>query len=190
MPAADLRARRFGHVLLPATRLDTDHPSRSRGQRPRGIPRPPAPGTRTRTAGLLDRLKAAARKNARLKQQATAARATGLAGLAGLAADANGFQAVTATTDGGADEARVLATAVRDRLSVGTPGAVGVGTHAAVIVVALNKAGRETGQNAASPVKQFLAGRGGSPEPAQGGGLPADRLADALAELPRLIRER
>ncbi|MFJ2585043.1 DHHA1 domain-containing protein [Streptomyces sp. NPDC087538] len=185
MPAADLRARRFGHVLLPATRLDTDHPSRSRGQRPRGIPRPPAPGTRT--AGLLDRLKAADRKNARLKQQATTARATGLAG---LASDANGFQAVTATTDGGADEARALATAVRDRLSVGTPGAVGVGTHAVVIVVALNKAGRETGLNAASPVKQFLAGRGGSPEPAQGGGLPADRLADALAELPRLIRER
>ncbi|MCX5107788.1 DHHA1 domain-containing protein [Streptomyces sp. NBC_00378] len=135
----------------------------------------------------MDRLKAADRKNARLKQQATAARATGLAG---LASDANGFQAVTATTDGGADEARALATAVRDRLSVGTPGAVGVGTHAVVIVVALNKAGRETGLNAASPVKQFLAGRGGSPEPAQGGGLPADRLADALAELPRLIRER
>ncbi|MFB6876963.1 hypothetical protein [Streptomyces sp. NPDC056323] len=45
--------------------------------------------------------------------------------------------------------------------------------------------------NAASLVKQLLTGRGGgSPELAQGGGLPADRLADTLAELPRPVRRR
>ncbi|MET8745984.1 DHHA1 domain-containing protein [Streptomyces sp. NPDC004728] len=112
-------------------------------------------------------------------------------GLAGLAVDSNGIQVVTATTDGGADEARALATAVRDRLPVGAPGAVGLGTDTGIIVVALNKAGRETGLNAASLVKQLLTGRGGgSPELAQGGGPPADRLAGTLTELPRLVRRR
>lgn len=105
--------------------------------------------------------------------------------------DANGIQVVTATTYGGADDARTLATAVRDRLPAGAPGAVGVGTDAGIIVVALNKAGRETGLNAASLVKQLLTGRGGgSPELAQDGGPPADRLADTLAELPCLVRRR
>ncbi|MFD7383481.1 alanine--tRNA ligase [Streptomyces anulatus] len=141
-----------------------------------------------RIAGLLDRLKAADRENARLKQQATAARA---AELAGGGADVDGVRVVTATAGGGADEARALATAVRDRLPVGTPGAVGIGTGTGVVVVALNKAAREAGLNAAALVKQLLGGRGGgSPELAQGGGLEADRLADTLAELPRVIAGR
>ncbi|MEW1552235.1 alanine--tRNA ligase, partial [Streptomyces tsukubensis] len=60
-------------------------------------------------AALLDRLKTADRENARLKQQATTARA---AELATGSVDANGVQVVTATTEGGADEARSLADAV------------------------------------------------------------------------------
>ncbi|MFD3555897.1 hypothetical protein ACFWWA_27930 [Streptomyces goshikiensis] len=86
---------------------------------------------------------------------------------------------VTATANGGADEARALATAVRDRLPAGAPGAVGVGAEAGVVVVALNKAALEAGLNAAALVKQPLGARGG--------GLAADRLADTLAELPRLM---
>ncbi|NEE21949.1 hypothetical protein G3M58_87750, partial [Streptomyces sp. SID7499] len=64
-------------------------------------------------------------------------------------------------------------------------------TGTGVVVVALNKAAREAGLNAAALVKQLLGGRGGgSPELAQGGGLEADRLADTLAELPRVIAGR
>lgn len=150
-------------------------------------PRAELPG---KIAGLLDRLKAVDRENVRLKQQATAARA---AGLAGGMIDANGVQVVTATVtaEDGAGEARALATAVRDHLPVGTPGAVGIGTGAGVVVIALNKAARAAGLNAAALVKQLLGGRGGgSPELAQGGGLAADRLADTLAELPRVIGGR
>lgn len=62
-----------------------------------GAPRAELP---EKIAGLLDRLKAADRENARLKQQATTARA---ADLADGAVDANGVQVVTATSDGGAD---------------------------------------------------------------------------------------
>ncbi|RSS84317.1 alanine--tRNA ligase [Streptomyces sp. WAC06614] len=150
-----------------------------------GAPRAELP---EKIAGLLDRLKAADRENARLKQQVTTARA---AELAGNAVDATGVQVVVTTAEGGAEEARALATAVRDRLPVATPGAVGVGTAAGVVVVALNKAAREAGLNAAALVKQLLGGRGGgSPELAQGGGLAADRLADTLAELPRLVGSR
>ncbi|MYS07447.1 alanine--tRNA ligase [Streptomyces sp. SID6041] len=150
-----------------------------------GAPRAELP---EKIAGLLDRLKAADRENARLKQQATTARA---AELAAGAADANGVQVVTATAEGGADEARALATAVRDRLPAVVPGAVGIGTRAGVVVVALNKAAQEEGLNAASLVKQLLGGRGGgSPQLAQGGGLSADRLTDTLAELPRVIGTR
>ncbi|MFF2775946.1 hypothetical protein ACFVU3_13650 [Streptomyces sp. NPDC058052] len=96
-----------------------------------------------------------------------------------------------ALAEGGADEARALAAAVRDRLPAGLPGAVGIGTEAGMVVLVLRKAAREAGLNAASPVKQLLGGRGeGSPGLAQGGGLSADRLADTLAELPRVIAGR
>ncbi|MEW1633631.1 alanine--tRNA ligase [Streptomyces sp. NPDC093801] len=150
-----------------------------------GAPRAELP---EKIAGLLDRLKAADRENARLKQQATTVRA---AALARSAVDANGVQVVVTTADGGGDEARALATAVRDRLSAAMPGVVGVGTAAGVVVVALNKAAREAGLHAASLVKQLLGGRGGgSPELAQGGGLAAERLADTLAQLPRLVGSR
>ncbi|MFI9296647.1 hypothetical protein [Streptomyces gardneri] len=98
--------------------------------------------------------------------------------------DVNGVQVVTATAEGGGPWLPPSATA----FPVGAPGAVGIGTAAGVVVVALNKAAHEAGLNAASLVKQLLGGRGGgSPEPARGGGLAADRLADTLAELPRVI---
>uniref|UniRef100_UPI000BF132A0 alanine--tRNA ligase n=1 Tax=Streptomyces sp. ms184 TaxID=1827974 RepID=UPI000BF132A0 len=75
-----------------------------------GAPRAELPD---RIAGLLDRLKAADRENARLKQQATSARADELAE---AAAEANGVRIVTTTAEGSAQEARALALAVRDRL--------------------------------------------------------------------------
>ncbi|MFF8831208.1 alanine--tRNA ligase [Streptomyces sp. NPDC015131] len=145
-----------------------------------GAPRAELPD---RIAGLLDRLKAADRENARLKQQATLGRA---AALAGGATEVDGTLLVTATTEGAAGEARALATAVRDRLPGARAGAVAVGTPAGVVVVALNKAALAAGLSAADLVKRLLDGRGGgSPELAQGGGVDGERLERTLAEMPR-----
>ncbi|MGW4256445.1 alanine--tRNA ligase, partial [Streptomyces californicus] len=131
-----------------------------------GAPRAELPD---RIAGLLDRLKAADRENARLKQQATTARA---GDLAGAAADVNGVRTVTTTVPGTAQEARALALAVRDRLPADVPGAVAVGTEDGALVLTLNARARQSGLNASDLVKRLLDGRGGgSPETAQGGGL-------------------
>ncbi|MEU1820223.1 alanine--tRNA ligase [Streptomyces roseifaciens] len=139
-------------------------------------------------AGLLDRLKAADRENARLKARATAAQA---AEVAGRAVDAGGTLVVTTTVDGTTDEARALALAVRDRLPQGRPGAVAAATASGGLVLALTTPAREAGLNAGALVKQLLGGRGGgSPEVAQGGGISAERLDDVLAELPRLVGGR
>ncbi|MFI1471805.1 alanine--tRNA ligase-related protein [Streptomyces wuyuanensis] len=143
-----------------------------------------------RIAALLERLKATDRENQRLKQQATLGRA---AELAAGATEVSGARVVTATTDEGTDAARALAMAVRDGLPAERPGVVAVGAHpagsgTAVLVVTVNPAAREAGQDAAALVKRLLHGRGGgSPEPAQGGGLPAGQLAKALASVPGLI---
>ncbi|MGW9118649.1 hypothetical protein ACWGRV_18775 [Streptomyces sp. NPDC055663] len=87
------------------------------------------------------------------------------------------------------------ATPVRDRLPAAAPGAVGIGTAAGVVVVALNKAAHKAAHepdlNVFSLIKQLLGGRGGgSPELAQGGGPAAERLVDTLAEPPRAIAGR
>ncbi|QKV69023.1 alanine--tRNA ligase [Streptomyces harbinensis] len=147
-----------------------------------GAPRTELP---ERIVGLLDRLKAADRENARLTQQATTARA---AALADSPEWIDGVGLVTATTEGGGNEARALATAVRDRLPAGTPGAVGVGTASGALAVALNQAAVRRGLSASVLVKGLLNGRGGgSPELAQGGGLAPGRTDTVLADLHSLI---
>ncbi|KUL38493.1 alanine--tRNA ligase [Streptomyces sp. NRRL F-4489] len=149
-----------------------------------GAPRAELP---ERIAGLLDRLKAADRENARLKAQAVAARAERLAA---TGADAHGTLVVTATADGPAGDARALALAVRDRLPAGRPGVVAVAAEGGVLVVAVNSAAREAGRNASALVKRLLNGRGGgAAEVAQGGGVPGERLREVLAELPRVVGE-
>ncbi|EME98982.1 alanyl-tRNA ligase [Streptomyces mobaraensis NBRC 13819 = DSM 40847] len=141
-----------------------------------------------RIAALLDRMKATERENQRLRDEATAARA---AGLAGTAVDAAGTAVVTATADGGADAARSLAVAVRDRLPANRPAVVAVGGTAGgggIVVVAVNRAARDAGRSASDLVKRLLDGRGGgSPDLAQGGGLPARRITEVLADLPGLV---
>ncbi|QSS92032.1 alanine--tRNA ligase [Streptomyces sp. M54] len=147
-----------------------------------GAPRAELPD---RIAGLLDRLKAADRENARLKQQATTARA---GDLAGAAADVNGVRTVTTTVSGTAQEARALALAVRDRLPADAPGAVAVGTEDGALVLTLNARARQSGQNASDLVKRLLDGRGGgSPETAQGGGLGREGVTAALTALPTAL---
>ncbi|WP_030606997.1 alanine--tRNA ligase [Streptomyces sclerotialus] len=138
-----------------------------------------------RVAGLLDRLKAADRENARLKERATAGRA---AELAATATDTGRAALVTTVIDGSPDEARALALAVRDRLPAGRAGAAAVATGTGALVLALNEPARDTGLNASTLVKQLLGGRGGgTPDTAQGGGLPADRVTAVLADLPGLL---
>ncbi|WP_030298110.1 alanine--tRNA ligase [Streptomyces sp. NRRL F-5681] len=147
-----------------------------------GAPRAELPD---RIAGLLDRLKAADRENARLKQQATSARA---GDLAGAAADVNGVRTVTTTVSGTAQEARALALAVRDRLPADVPGAVAVGTEDGALVLTLNARARRSGLNASDLVKRLLDGRGGgSPETAQGGGLGREGVTAALTALPTAL---
>ncbi|PRH79049.1 alanine--tRNA ligase [Streptomyces solincola] len=147
-----------------------------------GAPRAELP---EKIAGLLDRLKAADRENARLKAQAVSARA---GDLAGRAADAGGTLVVAHTLDGAADEARALALAVRDRLPQGRPGIAAVATTSGGLVVAVNAAAREAGRHAGALVKEVLGGRGGgSADVAQGGGVPAADLTALLADLPRRI---
>ncbi|NSC25315.1 alanine--tRNA ligase [Streptomyces albus subsp. chlorinus] len=138
-----------------------------------------------RIGALLERLKAADRENARLRTRATAARA---AELVSTAEDADGVRLVTTTLDAGTDEARALALAVRDRLPGGRPGAVAVGTTGGTVVLALDEAARDAGLSAATLVERLLDGRGGgSPDLAQGGGVPAGRMSATLARLPRLL---
>ncbi|ARF63158.1 alanine--tRNA ligase [Streptomyces violaceoruber] len=147
-----------------------------------GAPRAELPD---RIAGLLDRLKAADRENARLKQQATSARA---GDLASAAADVNGVRTVTTTVSGTAQEARALALAVRDRLPADVPGAVAVGTEDGALVLTLNARARRSGLNASDLVKRLLDGRGGgSPETAQGGGLGREGVTAALTALPTAL---
>ncbi|MFI1529691.1 alanine--tRNA ligase [Streptomyces griseus] len=147
-----------------------------------GAPRTELPD---RIAGLLDRLKAADRENARLGQQVTSARA---GELAEAATGANGVRTVTTTVTGSAQEARALALAVRDRLPAGLPGAAAVGTRDGALVLAVNTTAREAGLDASRLVKRLLGGRGGgSAEVAQGGGLTPDALTAALAALPTAV---
>ncbi|WP_159327647.1 alanine--tRNA ligase [Streptomyces tendae] len=138
-----------------------------------------------RIAGLLDRLKSADRENQRLREQADRARA---GDLAADATDVDGTLVVTATTDG---DARALAIAVRDRLPAARPGVVVVGSPAgerATLVAAVNGAARSAGRDASALVKRLLDGRGGgSPELAQGGGIPGDRLPGTLGSVPALL---
>ncbi|MFF0669205.1 alanine--tRNA ligase [Streptomyces tendae] len=138
-----------------------------------------------RIAGLLDRLKSADRENQRLREQADRVRA---GDLAADATDVDGTLVVTATTDG---DARALAIAVRDRLPAARPGVVVVGSPAgdrATLVAAVNGAARSAGRDASALVKRLLDGRGGgSPELAQGGGIPGDRLPGTLDSVPALL---
>ncbi|MFD6379909.1 alanine--tRNA ligase [Streptomyces albidoflavus] len=152
-----------------------------------GAPRAELP---ERISGLLDRLKATERENARLRQDAVAARA---ARLAREATDTGPALVVTATTDEGADAARALAIAVRDALPAGRPGVVAVGSGTggrAVVVTAVTETAPAAGLAADTLVKRLLAGRGGgSARTAQGGGLAADHLAGVLEGLPGLVVE-
>lgn len=108
------------------------------------------------------------------------------AGLAAGAVDVRGTAYIgTEAPEGTAgNDVRTLAQEVRGRVDPARPAVVAVAARAggkASLVVAVNPAARERGLSAADLVKGALSGRGGgSPELAQGGGVPA-------AEAPRLL---
>ncbi len=115
------------------------------------------------------------------------------AGLAGAAKDVHGVAYVgTEAPEGtGANDVRGLAQEVRGKIPGSRPAVVAVAARnggKASLVVAVNSAARDRGLSATDLVKGALSGRGGgSPELAQGGGVPAEEAPRLLAALEKLI---
>jgi alanyl-tRNA synthetase len=113
--------------------------------------------------------------------------------LADTARDVHGvaFVGTEAPEGAGANDVRTLAQEIRGRLAIDRPGVVAVTARAngkASLVVATNAAARDRGLSAAALVKGALSGRGGgSPELAQGGGLPAGEATALLAAVEKAI---
>jgi alanyl-tRNA synthetase len=109
------------------------------------------------------------------------------AGLAAGAVDVRGtaFVGTEAPEGTTATDVRTLAQEIRGRLDPGRPAVVAVAVRAggkASLVVAVNGAARQRDVSAAGLVKGALSGRGGgSPELAQGGGVPAGEAPALLA---------
>ncbi len=99
------------------------------------------------------------------------------------------------TPDGtGADDLRKLALDVRSRLDSAVPAVVvaaSVSDGRAVLVVAVNDAGRDRGLKAGAIAKEASArlggGGGGKDDVAQGGGTDAAKLDEVLAALPAQV---
>ncbi len=93
----------------------------------------------------------------------------------------------------GANDVRTFAQEIRGRMPVDRPAVVAVTARAngkASLVVATNPAARDRGVSAAALVKGALSGRGGgSPELAQGGGVPAGDAAALLAAVEKAIAD-
>src|SRR3989440_22344 len=115
------------------------------------------------------------------------------AGLAGAAKDVAGVAYVgTEAPDGtGANDVRTLAQEIRGKLAADRPAVVAVAARSgskASLVVAVNGPARSRGLSATDLVKGALSGRGGgSPELAQGGGVPAAEAPQLLAGIEKLI---
>jgi alanyl-tRNA synthetase len=113
--------------------------------------------------------------------------------LAGAARDVGGvaYVATEAPEGAGANEVRTLAQEIRGRMPADRPGVVAVTARSggkASLIVATNPAARDRGLSAAALVKGALSGRGGgSPELAQGGGLPAGDAPSLLAAVEKAI---
>lgn len=111
----------------------------------------------------------------------------GAAALAAQATEVRGVAYVGTEAPEGAsgNDVRTLAQEIRGRIDPARPAVVAVAARSngkASLVVAVNQVARSRGLSAADLVKAAFAGRGGgSPELAQGGGLPA-------AEAPGLLR--
>jgi alanyl-tRNA synthetase len=113
--------------------------------------------------------------------------------LAAAARDVAGvaYVGTEAPEGAGANDVRTFAQEIRGRVPVDRPAVVAVTARAngkASLVVATNPAARDRGLSAAALVKGALSGRGGgSPELAQGGGVPAGDAPALLAAVEKAI---
>lgn len=113
--------------------------------------------------------------------------------LAASAVDVRGvaYVGTEAPEGAGGGEVRTLAQDIRGRIDAGRPAVVAVAARAggkASLVVAVNATAKERGISAVDLVKGALSGRGGgSPELAQGGGVPAAQVPELLAAVQRAL---
>ncbi|WBB81377.1 alanine--tRNA ligase [Micromonospora sp. WMMD882] len=119
----------------------------------------------------------------------------GAAALAAQARDVRGVAFVgTEAPEGAAgNDVRTLAQEIRGRIDPARPAVVAVAARAngkASLVVAVNGAARSRGLAANDLVKAAFSGRGGgSPDLAQGGGLPAAEAANLLLTVEKAISD-
>ena len=149
-----------------------------------------------RIASILGKLKDAEREiNAMRRQQLLA----GSPSLAAGAADVFGVSFVGHDAGSGvvADDLRGLALDVRSKLSNDRPSVVavaGVAKDRPVVIIATNDAARHWGLRAGDLVKvaaQTLGGGGGGKDDlAQGGGIDATKVGEALAKVEHTVGER
>ena len=117
----------------------------------------------------------------------------GAASLASAARDVAGIAYVgTEAPEGaGGNDVRTLAQEIRGKIDPARPAVVAVAARAggkASLVVAVNPAARSRGVSASDLVKGALSGRGGgSPDLAQGGGLPAEEAPRLLASVEQAL---
>jgi alanyl-tRNA synthetase len=119
-----------------------------------------------------------------------------LGGAATLAANPTEVRGIayvgTEAPDGaGMNDVRTLAQRIRDAIDPARPAVAAVVARSggkASLVVAVNSAARERGVSASDLVKGALSGRGGgSPEVAQGGGVPAAEAAALLTAVQQAL---
>jgi len=148
-----------------------------------------------RIASILGKLKDAEREINAMRQQQVLA---GSSSLAAGASDVFGVSFVGHDTgnDVGADDLRGLALDVRSKLGNDRPCVVvvaGVAKDRPMVVIATNDAARQWGLRAGALVKvaaQTLGGGGGGKDDlAQGGGVDAGKVAEALAKVEHTVGE-
>ncbi len=143
-----------------------------------------------RVEQTIGQLRDAERELEKLRAQMVLA---GAANLAANAADVAGVAYVGATAPPGAsgNDVRTLAQEIIKHTDRNRPAVVAVTGESngkASLVVAVNPAARERGVSANDLVRSALSGRGGgSPDLAQGGGVPAGQAPALLAGVEQLI---
>ncbi|NYI05000.1 alanine--tRNA ligase [Allostreptomyces psammosilenae] len=149
-----------------------------------------------RVAGIVSRLREAEKEIERFRAERVLQAA---GGLAADAADVAGVALVAARIPDGttADDLRRLVLDVRGRITGGRPAVIALFTVTGgrpLVVAATNEAARERGVKAGELVrtaaKTLGGGGGGKDDVAQGGGSNPDAVADAVAAVERLVRER
>ncbi|MEV6301727.1 alanine--tRNA ligase [Actinoplanes sp. NPDC051861] len=117
----------------------------------------------------------------------------GAGALAAQAKDVNGVAYVgTEASEGAAgNDVRTLAQEIRGKIDAARPAVVAVASRSngkASLIVAINGAAKSRGLSAQDLVRGALSGRGGgSPDLAQGGGLPAEEAPRLLASIEQAV---